>query len=543
MSAPTVATQLSRAQMIDELRKCKKDPIYFMHNYVKVMHPTLGQVPLVLYPYQHAMIDAIHNNKESILLCSRQMGKTTLMAAYAGWFGLFNMNMRVLIVSNKAENASDIMDKIKYIYEFLPAWMKPYLKINNRREIILDNNSIIKAQATSATSGRGSSISLLLLDEFAFVKSTTQIAFWASIYPTISTGGKLVIASTPNGDTDTFYQLWQNALSGELAMYPVFIKWNMHPDRDENWKKKQIAALGVTKFKQEYELEFITVDNTLIDSMTLSRLITVNPIINKNQFRFWRRPDAEEVILIGIDTSGATGADNTVIQCISLNGLDQICEFSSNTMSNSEVYPIFKWVIKLFNSFGCEVKWSIECNQGGTNFDVLYDMDDDFPEATFVRERTSKGRKAFGMYTSNASKKSCQALLKHLLEKNILKIFSGLLIGELKTFVLNPRTEVYSSKAGKRDDSVLAMYICLRLLLKELAADEELFKRVYDIDTVITTDTIINEIVMKYNNEGLTANEIKNAAIDAQFEIIVNEDNKNEDNERITSKDAIPFFF
>src|SRR5574343_4605 len=192
---------------IVELQKCAKDPVYFIRNYVKIQHPTRGSVPFELYDYQLEMIDAVHNHKDTILLCSRQLGKTTVVSMYILWMTTFQEDVVAIIASKAMSHATEIMSRIKYAYEELPDWLQAGCKFYNRTSIEFDNGSKIKSEATTEKTGRGSSPTIVFLDEIAFISKRIQDELWASLAPALSTGGKFVLTSTPNGDDELYANL------------------------------------------------------------------------------------------------------------------------------------------------------------------------------------------------------------------------------------------------------------------------------------------------------------------------------------------------
>lgn len=238
---------------IIELQRCKRDPIYFMEKYVKIQHPTKGAVPFVLYPYQHEMIAAIHNNKDTILLCSRQMGKTTVAAMYILWFATFNRAKRCVIASKAMAHAVEIQSRVKFAYEELPEWIKAGCTYFNRTSIEFDNKSVIICEATSEKTGRGSSPSIIFLDEIAFISKRIQDEMWASLAPALSTGGKFIITSTPNGDSDLFATLWRGAMAGNNSFVPLQFLWWQHPDRDKKYYDEMMGKLGPIRVRQELD--------------------------------------------------------------------------------------------------------------------------------------------------------------------------------------------------------------------------------------------------------------------------------------------------
>lgn len=256
-------------EQILELYRCSNDPIYFMKTYMKVRHPTKGSIPFDMYPYQERCIHAFENHRWSIVLAGRQLGKTTVIAAYLLWFACFKSEKYVLVASKDNDAAIDVMDRIRYGYEELPMWLKPGCFYNNRHEIVFDNDSSIKSSATTGGTGRGRSVSLLMLDELAFVKRDIQMEMWTSLAPTLSTGGQCIISSTPNGDQDLYAQLWREANThkghpGANGFFAVPVAWDEHPDRNEEYRQSMIAKLGELVWKQEYESTIYSTSITIL---------------------------------------------------------------------------------------------------------------------------------------------------------------------------------------------------------------------------------------------------------------------------------------
>lgn len=248
---------------INELRKCAASAVYFITNYCQIQHPVRGSIPFALYPYQIKMLETYQSNGQVIVLSARQTGKSQVSAAYLLWYAMFHFEKTVLIASNKNDNAMEMIFRIKFMYEHCPHWLKPGLNDDgyNKHALGFDNGSRIISTATSENSGRGLSISLLFLDEFAFVRDLVQSEFWTSMAPTLATGGSCIITSTPNGDSNLFAQLWRGAnipLTAESSVgsngfVPIEVKWDEPPGRDEAFKKKEMAKIGELKWLQEYE--------------------------------------------------------------------------------------------------------------------------------------------------------------------------------------------------------------------------------------------------------------------------------------------------
>lgn len=273
------------SEMIEELARCVEDAEYFIDTYCQIQHPVQGSIPFKLREYQRRIISTFAGNRLSIALAPRQIGKSWIAGAFLLWFSIFHPEKTVLIASNKNENAMEMIHRVRFIYERLPHWIKPGLTDDgwNKHSCGFDNGSRIISQATTENTGRGLSISLLFLDEFAFVRDTIAEEFWTSVSPTLATGGSCIICSTPNGDTNRFAQLWRganipldgNSSSGVNGFCPIEIKWDEPPGRDEAFKREETAKIGETRWKQEYECLGI---NTVVEIMDESGKIHSMPM-------------------------------------------------------------------------------------------------------------------------------------------------------------------------------------------------------------------------------------------------------------------------
>lgn len=242
------------------------DPLYFIRTYVMIQHPILGAVNFEPYEYQERLVKAFHNNRYSIALTARQMGKTTCAAAYLLWRAIFVPDSTILIVGNILAAAQEILERIQYAYENLPDFIRCGAPTYNKRSLAFDNGSRIVCRATTPSAGRGLSISLLYCDEFAFVSPYSSKEFWKAIQPTLSTGGSCIITSTPKSDTDQFAQIWRQACDntdangnpnphgrGRNDFFAIKVTWREHPDRDEEWARPYRESLGEAGFRQEME--------------------------------------------------------------------------------------------------------------------------------------------------------------------------------------------------------------------------------------------------------------------------------------------------
>lgn len=471
--------EITADQML-ELKRCMDCPKYFINNYIQITHPVRGLVPFKMYDFQEEMVDLYNNNDRAIIMSARQTGKSETAAAFLTWFALFNFDKTVLIVSNHNANSMEMISRIRGMYENLPFWLKPGVDADsfNKHELAFDNNCRIVSQATTENSGRGMSISLLYCDELAFVNPRIQKAFWASISPTLSTGGSAIITSTPNGDQGLFAELWRTAEAGVGKFKHLYVPWDAPPGRDEEFKQRMIAEQGEQKWKQEFECQFISSDLLLISSIflnTLTEEIKNYPILKEVQtVNFWENIKKGHSYIMGIDPSTGSGSDFSVIEIFSFPELVQVAEYRSNTMKSHELYTMVKNLLLFMESKGCEVHWSFENNGVGEGMLALFENDEDQPVSVLTDAPNSKRR---GMVTTSKNKMATCVAFKQIFESKTLTIRSNTLLRELKSFTRHQGS--YAAQVGATDDCVSAVLIVLRILQELASYDDKAFETLY----------------------------------------------------------------
>jgi len=277
-----------------QIYKCMSNPLYFMEKYMWIQHPVKGRIPFEAYEYQKRLVEAYWKNTSVIALLPRQSGKTTTAAGFLLWYAMFNDDVTILIAANKFRAATEIMERIKFAYEELPNWLRAGVQTYNVQDIKFDNGSRIKATTTTPDSGRGMSISLLYLDEFGFVKPRIAEEFWTAMSPTLATGGKCIITSTPNSDEDKFAEIWfgaskttdeyGNELSdgvGINGFRAVTAHYSEVPGRDEEWAKKERHKIGSDKFDREYDCLSANTNITVSDDNNNIHKMTIGDLFSK----------------------------------------------------------------------------------------------------------------------------------------------------------------------------------------------------------------------------------------------------------------------
>jgi hypothetical protein len=305
----------------EEYVKCAKSAEYFITNYVKITHPKRGVVPFALYGFQKDVLKDLEANRFNIILKSRQMGITTLVAAFCLWLMVFNKNWSILFVSLKQDVAKDAVSKVRFANEHLPSWLRMACEEDNRLSIKFTNGSEIKAASTTKYSGVSHALSLLIVDEAALIENAEEL--WTSAQPALSLGGSAVIMSTPRGAQGFFFKAFQNAK--ENGFHPNTLPWHLHPERDENWRRVEGAKIGnPQKAAQEFDCDFLASGHTLVDGVTISkyRAACLEPIIKKeNGLSIFLMPEFGHKYVVCADPASGFGADFSAFHVLDISTL------------------------------------------------------------------------------------------------------------------------------------------------------------------------------------------------------------------------------
>jgi hypothetical protein len=474
-------------QDIEHLLKCT-DPIngphYFLDHFFYIQHPTKGKLKYEPFEYQRRLIDSYHGNRFNVNLLPRQTGKTTTAAGYLLWYAMFIPDSTVLVAAHKFTGAQEIMSRIRYAYELCPDHIRCGVKSYNKQSIEFDNGSRIIAQTTTETTGRGLSLSLLYADEFAFVEPNIATEFWTSISPTLATGGKAIITSTPNSDEDQFANIWKEAnhkfdefgneqTVGRNGFFPFRAYWNEHPDRDENWANEERSRIGEERFRREHDCEFLVFDETLINSICLAGMEGKEPIMKMGQARWYKKINPMSTYLVSLDPSLGTGGDPAAIQIIEIPSFDQVAEWQHNLTTIQGQVRILRDLCNFVND-ACADKgvqaslyYSVENNNiGEAALVAIEELGEESIPGLFLSEPIKKGhvrRFRKGFNTTNSSKINACAKLKHLVESKRLGVNSKPLISELKGYIAKGVS--FEAKVGMHDDLVSSMLLAIRMAL------------------------------------------------------------------------------
>ena len=481
-------------QQIHELALCSTDPKHFMKEHCYIQHPTKGRMKFALYDFQEELVDVYHNNRYSISMLARQTGKSTCAAGYLLWYAMFNPDQTILVAAHKYSGASEIMQRIRFAYETLPDFIRAGVTAYNKGSLEFDNGSRIVAQSTTENTGRGLSISLAYLDEFAFVRPSVAKEFWTSLSPTLATGGKCIITSTPNMDDDQFAQIWRSSQKmfdefgnetevGVNGFRGYTADWMLHPERDEAWASVERGKIGEERFRREHLNEFIAFDETLIDSIRLTTLSAEDPYKKTGQVRWYDTIKDKNTYVVSLDPSLGTGGDPSAIQVFTLPGMTQVAEWQHNKTPVQGQIRIMREICEAIRAQGpsSEIYWSVENNTlGEAALVVISEMGEENIPGTFLSEPKKSNGRSFrrGFNTTNRSKLTACAKFKQWVETDKLTIKSKRLLSEVKTFVA--RGASYAAKEGETDDLVMSTLLAVRMTMLISQYDENTFEDMRD---------------------------------------------------------------
>ena len=498
IKTPYQKTKFKSDKELDDFIKCcdpVTGPMYFMDNFFMIQHPTKGSMNYHPWDYQKRLIETYHKYRYSISLMPRQTGKSTSAAGYLLWYAMFVPDSTILIAAHKYTGAQEIMQRIRYAYENCPDHIKAGVTTYNKGSLDFENGSRIVSATTTENTGRGMSITLLYLDEFAFVRPTIASEFWTSITPTLATGGKAIITSTPNSDEDQFALIWKQANKCEdefgnitevgvngFKAYRSY--WQEHPERDEKWAEQMKAQLGEDRFNREIGCEFIIADETLIAPAKLVDLVGIEPTFRQGQVRWYKKPEKGNIYVVALDPAVGTGGDNAAIQIYEANTTTQIGEWKHNKTDIPAQIRLIADINRYISESTNEpdnIYYSVEVN--GVGEAALVSLNEygyhNIP-GNFLSE---PGRKKRGFNTTNKSKLVACAKFKTLVETNKLVLNSSSLISELKNFVALGGS--YQAKTGETDDLVTSSLLVIRILQQLSEYNYNLDQHIRDHDEII----------------------------------------------------------
>jgi hypothetical protein len=450
-------------QELDEFIKCADDPVYFATKYMKIINVDHGLMPFRMWDFQKDMLNTFHENRFSICKLPRQVGKTTTSVAFLLHYILFNENVNVAILANKAATAREIMGRLQLAFEYLPRFLQQGVKEWNKGSIELANGSRALADSTSGSSVRGRSFNVVFLDEFAFVPNNIAEAFFMSTYPTISSGQttKVIIVSTPNG-LNQFYRMWTESVEHRSDYVPVEIHWSMVPGRDEAWKEQTIRNTSEDQFRQEFECEFIGSTNTLIHPAKLRSLVWLNPVRHDGFMDIYKEPEAGRTYTMTVDVAEGQGLDYSTFSIFDVTEIPyrQVAKYKNNKITPLLFPTIILQAAKMYN----EAFVLVEINSIGLQVADILHFELAYDNLIKIQAKGKQGQQstpgftkkiAYGLKTSVQTKNIGCANLKTLIESDKLIINDKDTISELMTFSSDKKS--FKAEEGNTDDLAMTL--------------------------------------------------------------------------------------
>ena len=475
---------------VKEFLKCKDDPVYFAREYIKIINVDEGLVSFDMWPFQEKLIRRFHANRFNICMMPRQTGKSTTSVSYLLHYAIFNDNINIGILANKAATARDLLGRLQTAYENLPKWMQQGIVAWNKGSMDLDNGSRIMAASTSAAAVRGMTFNIIFLDEFAFVPNHIADDFFSSVYPTISSGKstKIIIVSTPKG-MNHFYRMWHDAEKGRNEYVTTEVHWSEVPGRDAKWKKQTIANTSEQQFKVEFECEFLGSVDTLIAPSKLKAMAYNDPVQTNGHLMVYETPIKERDYILTVDVARGISKDYSAFVVF------DITEFPYKVVAkyrDNEIKPmLFPSVIMDIALAYNEAYVLCEVNDIGDQVASILQYDLEYENVLMCAMRGRSGqivgtgfsgkKTQLGVKMSVTVKKIGCSNLKTLIEEDKLRILDYDIISELTTFV--QKRQSFEAEEGCNDDLAMCLVIFAWLVAQEYfkeMTDNDVRKRIYE---------------------------------------------------------------
>jgi hypothetical protein len=501
------------ARHTKEVLKCGADPIYFFNQYCKIQHPTRGSIPFKTYPFQDESVEQFLEHKFNIVLKARQLGLSTVTAAYAVWMILFCPNSNILVIATNLRTAKNFIKKCKFIIKNLPDWLVlcdiSSETVQSIETSSRSGDSTLKAVPTSPDAGRSEALSLLIVDEAAFVKDFDEL--WKGLYPTLSTGGRAILLSTPNGTGNKFHDLYTKARLNDNEFNDIVLPWHVHPEHDQEWFEEQTRQLSRKEIAQEHECDFIASGDTYIDVDVLEKIraIVTPPIRRLGMDRnlwIWKEPEPEKKYILSADTARGDGKDYSAFIIIDSETGDQVAEYKGKMPPDRFAEMINEVALRYNTAIVCPENNSV----GYATIQKLCDLK--YPRIYNNKQKTldlwggsksddvNKPSGDLGIFTSGQKRNVMLTKMEELLRNVSIKIYSERTYAELRTFVWLSSNKVAAQK-GNNDDLVLTLAIGSWLLdtVETSAFSEEDGKSLLD---AITQDSVrLDEIITPTKQE------------------------------------------
>jgi hypothetical protein len=455
---------------------CAKDPVFFMRQYCYIQHPKKGKIKFNLFPFQETSLTELRDNRYNVILKSRQLGISTLSAGFALWSMLFKQDFNVLVIATTQEVAKNLVTKVRVMHDNLPSWLKGNIEADNKLSLKFKNGSQIKAVSSATTGARSEALSLLIIDEAAFIRNIEEI--WIASQATLSTGGGAIVLSTPNGVGNWFHSVWSEAEQEINGFHTIKLHWTVHPERDNDWRAQQTQLLGERGAAQECDCDFISSGHTVVDGAILLEYEQKcsDPIERRgydNAYWIWEYPDYEKDYVVVADVARGDGGDWSTFHVIDVQDIRQVAEYKGKLppkdFGNMLVSVATEWNNALLAIENANIGWAAIQPALDRNYENLFYTykDDGYVDIDVQLKKgydtKDKSQMVPGVSTTSRTRPLMISALEMYMRERTPVIRSKRLIQELFVFVwLNGKAQ---SQNGYNDDLVMAF--CIGLWLRD----------------------------------------------------------------------------
>jgi hypothetical protein len=437
--------KLTKQEIMKEIVRCGKKPEYFIHTYAKITHPLKGLIPFHLYNFQQKLLEDFEDHRFNVILKARQLGISTITAAYVAWLMMFHREKNVLVIATKFSTASNLVKKVKAIIKNLPQWLKiSTVDIDNRTSFILSNGSQIKASSTSGDAGRSEALSLLVIDEAAHVDGLDEL--WMGLYPTLSTGGRCIALSTPNGVGNWFHKIYIESENKANDFFPTKLTWEVHPDRDIDWFEKETRNMSRREIAQELECNFNMSGETVFDPEDIS---TLQGQVQDPKYRtgfdrnlwIWEERKPENTYLISADVARGDGKDYSVCLVFKLETMEIVAEYQGKCTPDIFSRVLFDVGQEYGNGLlvveNNSVGYAVLDKLKEMRYPNLYHSVKSTHEFVEEYQADQMSNAIVGFSTTSKTRPLIIAKMEEFVRNNLIKLYSSRLLGEMRTFIWN----------------------------------------------------------------------------------------------------------
>ena len=455
-----------------EYAKCATDPTYFLGKYGIIQHPVKGKVNFNLYDFQEKSLKSFMEHDYNIVLKARQLGLSTLTAGYALWMMTFQQDKNILVIATKQETAKNLVTKVRVMHANLPGWLKQPCVEDNKLSLRYKNGSQIKAVASSEESGRSEALSLLIIDEAAFIDKIDTI--WGAAQQTLATGGRALVISTPNGVGNFFHKTWVGAENGTNDFNFIKLHWSVHPEREQEWRDEQDKLLGPSLAAQECDCDFITSGRGVVDGLLLEQMkeSSVREPIEKrgidSNYWIWQPPNYTKNYVVSADVSRGDGTDYSAFHIIDVETLEQVAEYkgkiSTQDFGNMLVNVASEYNNALLVVENNNIGWAAIQQVIDREYPNLFYTSKDLQYVDVQHQMSNKYRvqernMVPGFSTTQKTRPLIVAKLEEMFREESVVVHSQRLIDELFVFIYNGNRA--EAMTGYNDDLVMSFAIAL----------------------------------------------------------------------------------